>query len=1109
MGELLGFLGFVAGLWFLVAPGLALASASRARKRAEELDGRLLSLELELSQLRENLRAARAASQLSARPQPAPVLPAAPAPVFAPVVAPVLAPPEPVQAHAEPILAQTEPISAPIEPALPQIEPIPAQPEPAQAQPETTAAPPAPAPSLKPWSPSLLPEGLLGGLSPASQEASEPSPSDAPAEQVPSLKSTGFDIEKLLGVRGAAWLGAIALAIAGTLFAKYSIENNLIPPAVRIALLIIIGAGALLASEWPLRPRYTPTANSVAGAGIAVLYSAFYAGHSLYGLFDTKVTFALMILTTVVAALLSIRYDAMFIAGLGLVGGFATPLLLSTGQDRPVALFLYILLLDIGFLVMAVRRGWHLITLISLFLTLAIQGGWLALRLEPAKLRTGLGFATLFSLLYLALPSVAVWVRGRSDDESEEKRDAQQNQTLMVVSLVAGVAPLLLALHIATTTDYAGQWPLLYGFLGCLNAALLVVAVRRAQAPLLIAAAAATVLSIIGMRGEPAWVAAPWGATLGTIGLFMLPNLGGRLAALWPPKAKPVAEHADLLEAAGLVGVVGLVIYTALLFGKARSDHPWLAWTLELAIFALLWERSAGHRTHSGLRYVATLGALALGGLGLMRLVAATSRVDEMDSWAHIVLRELAGPALLAMLYGVLASWRGLGAKDEPAKSRVVEWEAAVLAACGWGLVGLSYCVSEHTLSANPVPLVACLFIYDLMLVLVALRRTWTALMPLMLVVTAGLVTGWHVDNFQKQDAVAALLVYGLLYALFLGLPLLLVYRNQRSWQLRRGPYLASALAGAAFFPAVYDAVTRSIGKAAIGLLPLLFAFGAVLGLTAVQRLPKPPADWMAPELAARRRLGHRALFAAMALGFVTLAVPLQLDRQWIIVAWALEAAAVMRLFGLLPHPGLKYFGMALYLLVAARLLLDPHVLELQPRGYVVVNWLLYTYGVPAACFLFGAAWLRAVEVDKHDPWERQLFGKEPRLATAVAFVGLVLVFALINLEISDAFSTGKYAELSFERSYARDLTTSLAWALYGIVLLIVGMWRKTRALRFVSLGFLVLTILKVFLLDLSNLKGVYRPLSFLGLAASLIFVSLLYQRFVFGEEKKGKSDAQ
>jgi uncharacterized membrane protein len=54
-----------------------------------------------------------------------------------------------------------------------------------------------------------------------------------------------------------------------------------------------------------------------------------------------------------------------------------------------------------------------------------------------------------------------------------------------------------------------------------------------------------------------------------------------------------------------------------------------------------------------------------------------------------------------------------------------------------------------------------------------------------------------------------------------------------------------------------------------------------------------------------------------------------------------------------------------------------------------------------------------------------------------------------------------------------------------------------------VALGFLVLTVLKVFLYDLSALSGFYRVLSFLGLGVALILVSLVYQRFVVGEGRR------
>jgi uncharacterized membrane protein len=77
----------------------------------------------------------------------------------------------------------------------------------------------------------------------------------------------------------------------------------------------------------------------------------------------------------------------------------------------------------------------------------------------------------------------------------------------------------------------------------------------------------------------------------------------------------------------------------------------------------------------------------------------------------------------------------------------------------------------------------------------------------------------------------------------------------------------------------------------------------------------------------------------------------------------------------------------------------------------------------------------------------------------------------------------------------------SVGWGVYAIALLVIGVWRSQKVLRYVSLGFLVLTVAKVFLYDLSNLTGIQRVFSFLGLGVALILVSLLYQRFVVARE--------
>ena len=89
---------------------------------------------------------------------------------------------------------------------------------------------------------------------------------------------------------------------------------------------------------------------------------------------------------TALAVLLSIRRESLFIAVLGLLGGFATPALLSTGENRPIPLFAYLMLLNIGLAWVAYRQTWPLLTALTLVLTTLYQWGWVFkfLDREPA-----------------------------------------------------------------------------------------------------------------------------------------------------------------------------------------------------------------------------------------------------------------------------------------------------------------------------------------------------------------------------------------------------------------------------------------------------------------------------------------------------------------------------------------------------------------------------------------------------------------------------------------------------------------------------------------------------------------------------------------------------
>ena len=143
---------------------------------------------------------------------------------------------------------------------------------------------------------------------------------------------------------------------------------------------------------------------------------------------------------------------------------------------------------------------------------------------------------------------------------------------------------------------------------------------------------------------------------------------------------------------------------------------------------------------------------------------------------------------------------------------------------------------------------------------------------------------------------------------------------------------------------------------------------------------------------------------------------------------------------------------------------------------------------------------LQPHEVERLRPWEREYVYRQaqPWGALGVGFAGLVVVFVWLNLAIADWFATGETLVVSFARLPARDLTTSIAWAVYALVLLGIGMARRSIGLRWASLGLLLITIAKVFLHDLGELRDLYRVASLLGLAISLMLVSLAYQRFVF-----------
>jgi len=208
----------------------------------------------------------------------------------------------------------------------------------------------------------------------------------------------------------------------------------------------------------------------------------------------------------------------------------------------------------------------------------------------------------------------------------------------------------------------------------------------------------------------------------------------------------------------------------------------------------------------------------------------------------------------------------------------------------------------------------------------------------------------------------------------------------------------------------------------------------------------------------------------------------------WITVAWAIEGAALCWLFRHVPHPGLRAVGVGLLITAFARLALNPSVLGYHSRADIpLFNWYLYAYGVAAVALFAGARLLAP-------PRNRVL---QTNLPPVLQGLGTVLLFLLVNLEIAVFFATGATLTFEFRGSFGRDMTYTIAWAIFAFGLLMIGIHRSARFARYAAMGLLGIVLLKLFLHDLAQLRQLYRVGALAAVAFIAIIASFLYQRFL------------
>ena len=195
----------------------------------------------------------------------------------------------------------------------------------------------------------------------------------------------------------------VAILFLGLAFlAKYASEHVSVPVEFRLAGIAAV-AIVLLGIGWRLRLARPGYAQALQGGAVAVLYLTIFVAFRFYGVLAAGPVFVLMVVVAALAAALAVLQDARALAVIGALGGFATPLLVSTGSGNHVALFSYYLVLDLGIAAVAWFRTWRMLNLIGFAFTFLVATAWGVLKYNPEHYLTGQAFLIAFFLLFVAI----------------------------------------------------------------------------------------------------------------------------------------------------------------------------------------------------------------------------------------------------------------------------------------------------------------------------------------------------------------------------------------------------------------------------------------------------------------------------------------------------------------------------------------------------------------------------------------------------------------------------------------------------------------------------------------------------------------------------------
>lgn len=879
--------------------------------------------------------------------------------------------------------------------------------------------------------------------SPPAQASLPPRP-DVTVEQAnepvdDSLAKPTIEWERWIGVRGAAALGAGILVIALFFFLRHSIAVGWLTLELRVALGALVGAGCVALAQLRLRGLYPALASWLTGAGVAGLYASIWAAATVASLIGPAAAFVLVVLVTAGCVALALRNDSLPTALLGAAGGFAAPLMLSHVVERPIVIVAYVLVLDVAMILLASKRRWWSLSALSMLLSAAYEAVWVSAEHSPGTLLQ-FGVLTVFAGVFGGVPALALGDTPASDGPPPP--------LARVTRYGAVIVPLAFAAWLARDPEVTSSPASLGGLLIVITVLSATIARTQREAP----------ITFVTALGAPAvlvaWMAnADVAAGAGLVGL-LLALLAAVHVGLVAVERRSAGRSAPVHDEVGTVALASAVLFLSAALGLTAvgaviAPSPWVA-------------------------HLATGAALVVIVLALAK-VGATPSLASLASLATPVLALSVGlphgtdesPAFFAFagglaLLGVLAALgrRASGAMRAELRSGARRGALVCL---------LALAPAASTLGLGVF--VALALGFGLVALTARHRDDRTYLQVLVLLAVAMTVMTWMSSEVDRGAAgLASIFVCGAMLAV----PLLPAAGMTASVLVPRSQVLGAAAflagVGSRFFTSQADRL--GLGAAGLALVALVL-YTALRRVTSSADVRHEAARWL----------------GGATIALTSSAIGLSLENELLTWGWAALGLLLTWLASRRRSDALAVVGVLHLVLANTRVFANPDVLTYHPRGSIpVLNWITPTFLIPALAAALGWAVLSRM---------READGRKHPLRVVPATLALVTLFAWANVAVLDVFSTG--ARITLEAaSQARDLSMSLVWAAFGTALLILGMRRGTRALRWSSLVLVLATAGKVFLADLRALEDLYRVASLVGLAVSLLGISLLYQRFVF-----------